>query len=455
MLSWSEKRKLSYTAIVSGVVIIIVAFIYTFFFWQPPTCFDNVKNGDETGVDCGGGCIKLCPNQATDPVVLWDPRVFKIAPEIYSTLVYIENSNLNSKVKEAHYSFTFYDENNSIILEKKGVTSIPKSKTFGIFEGPIKSEKLIKRATFSFEGDFEWIRDNSVDPEIKISHGPVTGVEIAPRIEGFVSNESLFNIKNIEMVAAVFDSSGNAIGGSRTFVSNLPKGESFQIFFTWPTPFAVKEFVCEKPSNTILLIDRSGSMASLGNDPPQPLTDVKNAAKSFIDSLGISAKVGVISFASEASNPIDINLTEDQISAKNRIDDISIIDNGIQYTNIFGAFNSAKKELNSSRRDQSAIGAVILLTDGVANKPSIADEESYAEEIALKESQELKSSGIKIFSIGLGEEINKDFLNKISSSPEHTFFTINSKEISSIYKKISTSLCKEIPARVEITYKFK
>ncbi len=34
----------------------------------PPTCDDNLKNGDETGVDCGGSCIPCAPlNQVTIP----------------------------------------------------------------------------------------------------------------------------------------------------------------------------------------------------------------------------------------------------------------------------------------------------------------------------------------------------------------------------------------------------
>jgi hypothetical protein len=34
------------------------------FLFAAPTCVDNVKNGGETGIDCGGTCIpvKKCPN---------------------------------------------------------------------------------------------------------------------------------------------------------------------------------------------------------------------------------------------------------------------------------------------------------------------------------------------------------------------------------------------------------
>ncbi|WP_437836422.1 hypothetical protein [Sorangium sp. So ce1153] len=29
---------------------------------KAPTCDDGVKNGDETGVDCSGGCPRRCPD---------------------------------------------------------------------------------------------------------------------------------------------------------------------------------------------------------------------------------------------------------------------------------------------------------------------------------------------------------------------------------------------------------
>ena len=45
----------------------------------------------------------------------------------------------------------------------------------------------------------------------------------------------------------------------------------------------------------MLLLDRSGSMASLGFNPPQPLSDAKEAAVSFIKQLGSSDRVGIIS----------------------------------------------------------------------------------------------------------------------------------------------------------------
>ena len=36
-----------------------------------------------------------------------------------------------------------------------------------------------------------------------------------------------------------------------------------------------------EPLDVMLVLDHSGSMDDIGGDPPQPITDVKNAAKAF------------------------------------------------------------------------------------------------------------------------------------------------------------------------------
>ena len=59
---------------------------------QAPTCTDGKQNGDELGVDCGGGCVDFCSNQITMPTVLWS-RAFPVTTNVYNATAYIENKN--------------------------------------------------------------------------------------------------------------------------------------------------------------------------------------------------------------------------------------------------------------------------------------------------------------------------------------------------------------------------
>ena len=189
------------------------------------------------------------------------------------------------------------------------------------------------------------------------------------------------------------------------------------------------------------------------------LSIAKEAASSFVDQLSPEDKIGVVSFATSVKDPIDLTLTSDFDSAKQAIDSIDIETGGTQYTNIYEALHSSWQELVSARAQGEALKIVILLTDGIANNPknpngnTEADDIKYAENLAIKESSNAKNDGLTIYTIGLGENINESFLKTIASTPDNYFFAPSALNLETIYKDISSSICKEVPARIEITYK--
>ena len=280
-----------------------------------------------------------------------------------------------------------------------------------------------------------------------------------PRVEANVKNNSTEEIKNIELVIAIFDGNDNAIAASRTFVESLKKNEETDIFFTWPKPFELGSKMCESPSNVMLLLDRSGSMASLGSNPPEPLTTAKVAANSFVMQLSPKDKIGVVSFATKAKDPIDLNLTSDLNFATEAVGGISIEEGSIQYTNIFEALHSGWQELVSARAEENSSNIIILLTDGIANNPknptgrTEEDDIKYAESVAMKEATDAKAGGVIIYTIGLGNEINEPFLKTLVSEKDNYFFAPSAQNLKTIYDNISSDICQEIPARIEISYK--
>ena len=190
------------------------------------------------------------------------------------------------------------------------------------------------------------------------------------------------------------------------------------------------------------------------------MSSAKEAMISFVDKLKINDRVSVVSFASEATNPIESFLTEDYSTAKKVIEEISILSTGTQYTNIFDALRSSWQELISGRaREEGVAKVAILLTDGVANNPrdplGRTEEEDiiYAEKLALGEAQKMKADSINIFTIGLGGMINENFLTNLSSGSSNYYFASTSNALENIYDSISKNICKELPARIEITYR--
>jgi hypothetical protein len=131
----------------------------------------------------------------------------------------------------------------------------------------------------------------------------------------------------------------------------------------------------------------------------------------------------------------------------------------VQYTNIYDALHSAWQELVTPRALAGASKVIVLLTDGVATHPknpeggSEAQDIKYAEGLASNEASNIKKDGINIYTIGLGDKINELFLKQIASTEKNYFFAPSADNLEAIYKSISSDICKEIPSRIEITYK--
>lgn len=86
-----------------------------------PTCSDGIKNGDETGVDCGGSFCKLCDESPTDGSL--SSFIVRFNPSS-------NNVQLNGKNITEHTEYSIYTITGKMVLSGKGntinVNSLPK-----------------------------------------------------------------------------------------------------------------------------------------------------------------------------------------------------------------------------------------------------------------------------------------------------------------------------------------
>ncbi|MSR73124.1 VWA domain-containing protein [Candidatus Parcubacteria bacterium] len=450
MSSWSAKRKIIYLSIISAFLFVVIGVPSFFILYQKPTCFDFKKNGDELGLDCGGSCQLLCSFEATDPGVLWS-RSFKVVPGIYSAVAYIQNHNISSESINVPYIFKLYDNKNTLLATREGVAYIPQNKIFAVFEPNIKVDQRIPiRTTFEITETPVWIKNTDAVPDFSVTQKSLTGEDKTPRVDATIENHSLIPFSNIEVITIVYDGKDNAIGASRTYIDTLAKDQAADIVFTWPNTFDTQSNICKVPADVMMVIDRSGSMASDGDNPPQPLTDVKNAAILFINQLGKNDKAGVVSYADDASQPIDHDLSVDFKAIKDSIQSIVIGTNGLQQTNIADGLQKALEEFSTERHNDSARKIIIALTDGIPTRPVKVGDEEYPETTAKNVADEIKKSEVQLYTVGLGNKINPTFLESLASGPEYYFSASSSENLGTIYKQIATSICKDSPTSVDI-----
>ncbi|OGI88407.1 hypothetical protein A2995_00930 [Candidatus Nomurabacteria bacterium RIFCSPLOWO2_01_FULL_33_24] len=248
MSIWAIKRQLFYISIIVGILVIFFLIFILPKLIKEPTCFDNKKNNEETGIDCGGSCQKICLNDISNLSILWS-RSFNISKNIYNSLAYVENINSNSVVPKISYEFKLYDENDVLITKRTGNTFIGSGGKMAILEANINvGNRTPKKTTFQFMEQATW---KQLDKEaisslsVLIKDKIIENETDRPKLSASIINNSIYDISDIEVIAIIYNDKLNAIAVSKTMVEILKGSSSQKIYFTWPEPFEESVFKIE------------------------------------------------------------------------------------------------------------------------------------------------------------------------------------------------------------------
>ena len=241
-MTWGFKRQLLYISVLAGFFLVFGFLLIYPQFNKPPTCVDGKMNGTETGIDCGGSCLNACLAEVEKIEMLW-ARAFQVVPGRYNALAYLANHNKGAVARQVNYRFQFFDESNIYIGERRGSTFIPPSGNFAIFESGVNlGEAAPVYTNFEILGEPNWIQaplEKINQTKISLSNIEFANPATAPRLSATIKNTSLFTIPEISVIAILYDSMGNAVSASGTYLDKLSAQESRQIVFTWPEPFTV------------------------------------------------------------------------------------------------------------------------------------------------------------------------------------------------------------------------
>lgn len=233
---WAERRKLVY---MSGVLLffgIVGFYIYHKATSVPPTCFDNKRNGGESGVDCGGACLQYCPNELADPKVRWR-RSFEVTPGIVTAVAYVEHGYPTSSAEKVRYQFKLYDEKNSIIIERIGETYLGPMGRTAIVESLIPTGNIkVATTRFEFLPPIPWVKSDPVFSQIviKTDNTLLEAYSGGTRLTVTLDNQSRYSFANMDAVALLYDSSDNVITASKILVPKLSGLAKQTVYFTWP-----------------------------------------------------------------------------------------------------------------------------------------------------------------------------------------------------------------------------
>jgi Mg-chelatase subunit ChlD len=178
---------------------------------------------------------------------------------------------------------------------------------------------------------------------------------------------------------------------------------------------SVSEFATIQGNAIALLLDVSGSMFG------DKLDDAKESLINFIDNINLNEyEIGLIAFGGRIQSS---KLSNDHLYLKRWIN--SYMADGA--TPLMEAIQTAHNKIKNKSNS-----IMIIATDG---QPTDANEGQI-----LEYANKIKISGIRIIVIGIGDDVNKDFLKELASSLEDYHFAKESFKLKQIYQEVANDI---------------
>jgi hypothetical protein len=237
-MSWASSRRTFILVIIFSVLAAVAAVTLIATLYETPSCSDGKRNQDETGVDCGGSCARVCAFEAAPPVVSFVRDVKGLGGRT-DVIAYVENPNASAAVKGASFTIELYGEDRTLIAKRSGTTDLPPAAGVPLYiPGVYTGNSVVAQAFLEFdESSLGWYRyeDERVVPRVSdIRLGEID----TPRVLARLTNPSVTTLRNVIVIATVFDKEGNAIAATQTVVSQIPAQGSVEATLTFAGSFS-------------------------------------------------------------------------------------------------------------------------------------------------------------------------------------------------------------------------
>ncbi len=236
-MSWSSRRRVLYASGVIIFLLIVAGVPALILLYEPATCFDGIQNQTETAVDRSGPCQLLDDRYLIPHAIQWS-RPFSVRDGEVSAIAYVENPNDVAGVMAVPYVFRFYDDKNVFVTERIGTTYLMPGAITPVYEGAVEiGNRKVARAFFEFTAPLVWERLIDTARPITVTGKTIADTGTMPRVSALAENTDVSEARDVEFVAVVFDTAGNAIASSRTVLPIMVSQRRYDVVFTWPTPF--------------------------------------------------------------------------------------------------------------------------------------------------------------------------------------------------------------------------
>ncbi|MEK7643181.1 MAG: hypothetical protein AAB372_01930 [Patescibacteria group bacterium] len=246
---WAFRRQLVGLSFFGLIILGAVGYI-GYRLYPQYSCFDRVKNGQETEIDCGGPECVSCLGQIREPRILWT-RFFRVRDGVYDAGALLENPNLQVGARKISYTFKIYDAEGVILDTKSNSTYVYPNERAFLYVSNLRSGAKEAARTELQINNIDWAKiDSGKGLKIDVAR-KVFEQNPAPILTVTLKNTSLFSEKALEIFVILERADGNAYAASRTVLENFPSNSEQDAIFTWPA----SSF--EAPTNIQILYRRT------------------------------------------------------------------------------------------------------------------------------------------------------------------------------------------------------
>ncbi|MFA7319606.1 MAG: hypothetical protein WC022_03375 [Parcubacteria group bacterium] len=238
-----EKRQFKRAIISLIYATILLLIIYGIYlkFRSVPTCFDNVKNQNEEGVDCGGVCQKGCAPAAQKLVVAQMGVVPSGNPGKYDFYVQITNPNATFGDKNFYYTLNFKNVAGAVIASRKGSSYILPGENKYVIESNIESATPPVSFDFAINSS-DWVEFNDYyeKPDLQIvnkNYYEVSGGVGFSEAYGLLKNKSAYDFDLIRVEMILKDKDGKILALNSTQMKTVAADEQRDFKVAWPNRF--------------------------------------------------------------------------------------------------------------------------------------------------------------------------------------------------------------------------
>lgn len=236
-MSWASRRRLFITALIAIVAITAIAIPTYFSLSKAPTCTDGELNGEESGVDCGGVCARVCLADVRAPKTEF-VRAIQTSKGRTDIIAYIDNPNGAALGTRVPYELTVYDESNRELVSLSDTITLLPGRTPLYVPNIFNNDERVARAFISFSPEQAlWTTYRKPRPNVAVEAVTLETPDTTPRLVVDLHNRTTNLIKDLRVVATHFDANNNIVGASQTVVPSLLPDDSATAYFTWNEPF--------------------------------------------------------------------------------------------------------------------------------------------------------------------------------------------------------------------------